>query len=170
MLDVVIMGSIVGVYGLLGWRPDRMWILIGAGILMTTIADAAFAVQEARGVADVTTYDFVWTLGAILIAYAAWVRAPAGRVEAERPTGLRAVALPLVAQAMAAGIQIYALFEPIGKSERIGTVAVLVVSSVQLILTRPRSQPAMDASSQPDVGQTLDENGTPAVKELSEGP
>jgi hypothetical protein len=160
----------VGVYGLLGWRPDRMWILIGSGILMTAIADAAFAVQEARGVSDVTTYDFVWTLGAILIAYAAWVRAPAGRVEVERPTGLRAVALPLVAQAMAAGIQIYALFEPIGKSERIGTVAVLVVSSVQIILSRPRSQPAIDASSRPEVGQTLDDDGKPAVKELSEGP
>ncbi|MDQ1359933.1 MAG: diguanylate cyclase [Acidimicrobiaceae bacterium] len=170
VLDVVIMGSIVGVYSLLGWRPDRMWILIGSGILMTTIADAAFAVQEARGVANDGTYDFVWTLGAILIAYAAWVRAPAGSAEVERQTGLRAVALPLVAQAMAAGIQIYALFEPIGKSERIGTVAVLVVSSVQIILTRPRSHDANDAGSQPEVGHTLDENGEPRVQELSEGP
>ena len=157
VLDVMIMGSIVGVYGLLGWRPDRMWILIGSGILMTTIADAAFAVQEARGVADGGTYDFVWTLGAVLIAYAAWTRAPRLGADVGRPTGLRAVALPLVAQAIAAGIQIYALFEPIGKSERIGTVAVLVVSSVQIILTRPRSHPAIDATSQTEAGQLLDE-------------
>jgi hypothetical protein len=70
---------------------------------------------------------------------------------------------------MAAGIQIYALFEPIGKSERIGTVAVLVVSSAQIILTRPRSHSAVDAATQPEAGQTLDENGKSPVKELSEG-
>ena len=150
VLDVVIMGSIIGVYGLLGWRPDRMWILIGAGVLMTTVADAAFAVQEARGVADSGTYDFVWTLGAVLIAYAAWTQSPRGRAHVERPTGLRAVALPLVASAIAAGIQIYALFEPIGNSERIGTVAVLVVSSVQIILTRPRAGPPVAAEPATD--------------------
>jgi hypothetical protein len=138
VLDIVIMGSIVGVYGLLAWHPDRMWLLIGAGVLMTTIADAAFAVQSARGVAGETRYDFVWTLGAIVLAYAAWVKVSAPHQDAGRPTGLRAVALPLVAQALAAGVQIYAFFEPVPRSERIGTVAVLVVSSVQIFLTRPR--------------------------------
>ena len=182
VLDVVIMGSIVGVYGLLGWRPDRMWILIGSGILMTTIADASFAVQAARGVADGGSYDFVWTLGAVLIAYAAWTRAPRQSGGVERPTGLRAVALPLMAQAIAAGIQIYALFEPIGKSERIGTVAVLILSSVQIILTRPRSTPA--AAAQPVTGESRSADSAPGrvrssgppmnaspspVKELSEG-
>lgn len=149
VLDVVLMGSVVGVYGLQGWRPDRMWLLLGAGILMTTIADAAFAVQQARGVADEGRYDFVWTLGALVIAFAAWVRSEGQPEDAARPTGLRAVALPLMAQALAAGIQIYALFEPVGKSERIGTLAVLVVSSVQIYLTRPRGSPSPGAEPGP---------------------
>lgn len=113
-----------------------------ARILMTTIADAAFAIQQARGVADEGRYNFVWTLGALVIAFAAWVRSEGQREDAGRPTGLRAVALPLVAQALAAGIQIYALFEPLPRSERIGTVAVLMVSSVQIYLTRPRPDPS----------------------------
>ena len=72
VLDVVLMGSIVGVYGLLGWRPDPVWMLLGVGVLMTTIADTAFAIQQARGVADEGKYSFVWTLGALVIAFAAW--------------------------------------------------------------------------------------------------
>jgi hypothetical protein len=48
VLDLLLIGAILGVYGLLGWRPDAMWILLGLGILATTAADATFAVQEAR--------------------------------------------------------------------------------------------------------------------------
>ena len=53
-------------------------------------------------------------------------------------TGMRAVALALFAQALAIGIQIYAIFHEIGRSERVVTIVVLVVASVQIILTRPR--------------------------------
>jgi hypothetical protein len=147
VLDVLLIGALLGIYGLLGWRPDRMWVLIGVGILATTIGDAAFAVQEARGVAVGNRYDFVWSIGALAIAYAAWVTDrddPEGRGPV---TGLRAVALALIAQALAIGIQIYAVFEEVGRSERVVTVVVLVVASVQIILTRPRASPTASAST-----------------------
>lgn len=140
VLDVLLIGAVLGVYGLLGWRPDGMWILIGAGILVMTIADAAFAVQEARGVAGSGRYDYVWTVGALLLAYAAWVRPPiddqTGRTQV---TGMRAIALALIAQALAIGIQVYATFREVARSERVVTVIVLIVASVQIILNRPRA-------------------------------
>jgi hypothetical protein len=139
VLDVILIGAVLGVYGLLGWRPDGMWILIGLGIATTSIADAAFAVQEARGVAEHGHYDFVWTVGALLIAAAAWVRTPDDAAGDERVTGLRAIALALVAEALAIGIQVYALFHEVGKSERVVTIVVLLVASVQIVLTRPRA-------------------------------
>jgi hypothetical protein len=138
VLDVLLLGALLGVYGLLGWKPDAMWIFIGLGIVASTCADAAFAVQQARGVAEVH-YDFLWTLGALLIAYAAWVRTPTVQDEHVQVTGMRAIALALVAQALAIAIQLLAAFEEIGKSERIVTALVLVVASIQIILTRPRS-------------------------------
>jgi hypothetical protein len=149
VLDVLLMGAILGVYGLLGWHPDRMWALLGAGILCSAVADAASALQQARGIVD-NHYDFVWTLGALLTAYAAWARVPAPRAEREPVTGMRAIALPLLVQALAAGIQVYAIFEPVGKSERIVTLAALVVASVQIILTRPRATPAAASADAAD--------------------
>jgi hypothetical protein len=140
VLDVLLIGAILGVYGLMGWRPDTMWILIGLGVVSTSVADAVFAVQEAeaRAVVSANSYNFIWTAGALLIALAAWARAPDDEAEPEAVTGMRAVALALFAQALAIGIQIYAIFEEVGKSERLVTIVVLVVASVQIILTRPR--------------------------------
>ncbi len=149
VLDILLIGAILGVYGLLGWKPDAMWLLIGLGILAMTSADASFAVQEARGVVQGGHYDFVWTLGALLLAYAAWVHTPPASDGHQPVTGMRAIALALIAQALAIGIQIYAVFEEVGRSERVVTAIVLVVASVQIILTRPRAEPAAPSVAHP---------------------
>jgi len=140
VLDVLLIGVLLGIYGLMGWKPNRMWIFIGLGILASTGADAAFAVQEARGVPSGGHYDFVWTLGALLIAYAAWVRVSTEHDDDVPVTGMRAVALALIAQALAISIQITAIFKEVGKSERVVTSIVLVLASIQIILTRPRAR------------------------------
>ena len=142
ILDVLLIGAVLGVYGLLGWKPDAMWLLIGFAIVSTSIADAVFAIQEvdARAVVSGNNYDFIWTVGALLLALAAWVRAPEAEANAEAVTGMRAVVLALFAQALAIGIQLYAIFREVGRSERIVTIVVLVVASVQIILTRPRGR------------------------------
>ena len=84
VLDVLLIGAVLGVYGLLGWKPDTMWLLIGFAIVSTSVADAVFAVQEAhaRAVVSGNSYDFIWTAGALLIALAAWAGLP-------RPTRTR---------------------------------------------------------------------------------
>ncbi len=149
MLDVLLIGAILGVYGLLAWRPDTMWLLVGLAIVSTSVADAVFAVQEAeaRAVVSANNYNFIWTAGALLLALAAWARAPEADENAEAVVGMRAVALALFAQALAIGIQIYAIFHEVGKSERIVTIVVLVVASVQIILTRPRRNEAGELTS-----------------------
>jgi hypothetical protein len=151
VLDVLMIGAIIGVYGLLGWHPDRMWILLGAGIVIMAIADSVYAIQEVGGTAGDTRYSFLWTTGAVVIAYAAWVSVPKVRDAPVEITGLRAVALPLIAQALAAAIQIYAFFGEVARGERLVTVAVLVLSSIQVILTRPRPH-STDSPARP--GQT----------------
>ena len=81
VLDVLLIGAILGVYGLLAWRPDTMWVLIGLAVLSSSVADAVFAVQEAdaRAVVSGDSYDFIWTAGALALALAAWARGSGGR-------------------------------------------------------------------------------------------
>lgn len=143
VLDVLLIGAILGVYGLLNWRPDTMWVLVGLGVMSTSVADAVFAVQEAqaRAVVSSNNYNFIWSAGALLLALAAWVRAPEADENAVVAVGMRAVALALFAQVLAIAIQVYAIFHEVGKSERIVTIVVLVVASAQIVLTRPRRPP-----------------------------
>ena len=138
VLDVLLMGALLGVYGLLGWRPDRMWTLIGLGVLATTIGDARSPSRRRVGwwTADVTTSSGPW--GRCVSPVRPGSQDPAPGDDRAVVTGMRAVILLLVAQAIAAGIQIYALFGELARSERVVTLAVLVVTSVQIFLNRPR--------------------------------
>jgi hypothetical protein len=161
VLDVLLIGAILGVYGLLAWRPDTMWVLVGLAVVSSSVADAVFAVQEAdaRAVVSGDNYDFVWTAAALALALAAWARAPEADDSPEAVTGMRAVALALFAQALAIGIQIYAIFREVGKSERLVTIVVLVVASVQIILTRPRrKEPGASSSGEADGPDPLEQH------------
>jgi diguanylate cyclase len=144
ILDVLLLGGVLGVCGLLAWRPGRTWVLLGLGCALIASADGVFSVQQARGSLVEGDYAFLWSAGALLIAAAAWASTPADESRRE-VYGWRAIILPVAAQLCAAGIQIYALFHEIGKSERLVTLIVLAVATVQIIISRPRA-PTADTS------------------------
>jgi hypothetical protein len=146
VLDILLTGAILGIFGLMGWRPGRTWLMLGAGCLVLAGADAVYAVQFGDRLPLDHDYDFVWTLGALLIAGAAY--GPPARVFDDQPVvGWRAIVLPLAAQVLAASIQVYGLFfGELGRSERIVTLVVLLVASVQIIVARPRGRPAPRAA------------------------
>ena len=104
---------------------------------MMALGDGLFAVQEARDAHVAGHYDFIWPLGALLIAYAIWRPSDTPIFDAE-VVGWRAIALPVTAQALAAGIQVYGLFHELGSTERIITLVVLLVAIAQIIVSRPR--------------------------------
>jgi hypothetical protein len=137
ILDVLMVGGVLGVCGLLGWRPGRTWVLLGIGCVLIALADGVFSVQQARGGLIGGDYDFLWSGGALLVAAAAWASAPGEGTDVE-VYGWRAILLPVAAQLCAAGIQVYALFFSIGRSERLVTLIVLVVATVQVVISRPR--------------------------------
>lgn len=131
----------------------------------------------------VQPYSFLWSVGARLIAYATWVRVP-DEARREDITGLRATALGLIAQAIAAAIEIYGLFVPLGDSERVLTSAVLLLASVHIYLSRPpkatdKKEPTSGrvpaggevglAAGEPSKGPTPVEPVTPAATEVATG-
>lgn len=143
--DAVVVGATLGVMALMGWRPGRMWLALGAGFAALGIADAVYSVDAlGHTYTTETTFDALWLLGFVLIAYAAWLPHP-GRLEPVRVTGWPAIALPLAAQFFAIGFQVYGLFFAVPRSERLFTIVVLVIATVQIVTTRPRaSRPGDD--------------------------
>jgi hypothetical protein len=123
--------------------------MLGVGCVMLAGADAVYAVQFGDRLPLDRDYDFVWTVAAVLIAGAAY--GPPARVLDDEPVvGWRAIVLPLVAQGLAASIQIYGLFfGELGRSERIVTLVLLLIASVQIIVARPRARPAASPSLAP---------------------
>ena len=83
----------------------------------------------------------------MLIAYAAWQPHP-GRLERREVIGWQAIALAIAAQALAIAIQAYAIFDELPRSERILTVIVLIIATIQIVISRPR--PPSDSEAQPD--------------------
>ena len=138
ILDTLLIGAVLGVYGVTAWRPGRTWLLLGLGCIVMALGDGLSAVQEARDAYIAAPYDFIWPLGALLIAYAIWRPSDKPVFDAE-VVGWRAIVLPLTAQALAAAIQVYSLFHELGDTERIITLVVLVVSMVQIVIARPRA-------------------------------
>jgi hypothetical protein len=137
--DAIIVGAVVGVYALMGWRPGRMWVLLGLGLTVLAVGDAVYSVQILDHAYHLGgEFDVTWAAGTLLIAFAAWEPHP-GRLEARPVTGWRAIALPVAAQLFAIGIQIYAFFDELARSERVLTVLVLIIAVVQIIIARPRA-------------------------------
>lgn len=140
ILDMLLIGSILGVFALMAWRPGKVWLWLGGGCAIMAAADAIFAVQEARGIASGNGYTFLWTAGAAMIAYAAWVPpAPLGPAPAEL-VGWRAIALPLAVQLLAVCVQVYLLAAglEVSVADRLVTIAVLLIASLQIVVSRPR--------------------------------
>lgn len=139
ILDIMLIGGILGLLGLMGWRPGRTWLTLGAGCAIIAGADAAYAVRFGRNAQFDHSYDFVWAIGALVIAAAAH-GPPARLVDSHPAIGWRVIILPLATQALAASIQVYALIVgDLGESERILTLVLLAVASVQIIEARPRA-------------------------------
>lgn len=136
--DAILVGATLGVIALMGWRPGRMWATLCVAFVALGIADSIYSIDAlGHTYASETGYDAIWLSGIALIAYAAWLPHP-GRLEPMTITGWRAIALPVAAQMIAIALQFYALFYEVPRSERIFTIVVLVIATVQIIMTRPR--------------------------------
>jgi len=81
-------------FALTGWQPGRMWTFLGLGLLLTSVADSAYSVQESLGTYEEgTIVGALWPLSSLLTGVAAWL--PAGQRPA-RDEGWRLVVLPVV--------------------------------------------------------------------------
>ena len=107
--DLTLLVFVVVAMSLSGWRPSRMWTLLGVGMAIDAIADLVFAYESARG-----TYvpggilDTMWPASMSLIALAAWQPVERRRVGAVPAP--QTIALSVLAGAAAVGLLVCAAF------------------------------------------------------------
>ncbi len=83
---LVLITMLVAVFAVQGWRPGRMWWVLGAGLALFAVADSVYMIQAlAETYVTGTPLDAVWMVGTFLMASAAWLRTNA-RPEEERRT------------------------------------------------------------------------------------
>jgi two-component system, cell cycle response regulator len=104
--DVLLLSVVFGVFSLTGGRPGRRWLLLGLGMLSTTMADAIYLFQSAKDTyVEGTWIDILWPAALLLIALAAWMpdRTRAGLEVDGRPL----LAVPAAGALVATGILVY---------------------------------------------------------------
>jgi diguanylate cyclase (GGDEF)-like protein len=120
--DVLLLAVVFGVFSLSSWRVDRQWLILGLGLLATTIADAIYLFE-------VNTYqagevvDILWPISTLLIAGAAWVPESRARFELE---GKPLLAVPALGALTGIGILVYDHFS------RLNALAIVLASATLL--------------------------------------
>jgi diguanylate cyclase (GGDEF)-like protein/putative nucleotidyltransferase with HDIG domain len=134
VLDIVLIAFVIVAFSLHGWRPDRVWALLGAGLVCSAIADSWYVFQVAAGTyQEGSLLDSFWPAATILMALAAWAPArPPARVRIE---GKRLLALPTTFALAAIGIATYDHFARVSNASLLLASAALVVVLVRLWLT-----------------------------------
>jgi two-component system cell cycle response regulator len=123
--DLLLLALVVGFLGLSGWRTDRAWIMIAAGLAVFAVADSVYLYQAAAGsYVEGTLLDAGWPVGIFLLAFAAWQPEHAmKRVELE---GWALVAIPSVFALLGLSLLVYDHFRPLN-------VLALVLSSAAVL-------------------------------------
>jgi diguanylate cyclase (GGDEF)-like protein len=71
--DLLLMGLVVAIFGLNGWRLDPVWLLLGGGLALSALADGVYLVQTAKDTyVEGTVLDAAWPASVFLVALAAW--------------------------------------------------------------------------------------------------
>ena len=141
---ILIIPAVFGVFSLTGGRPGRRWLLLGLGVLSTTMADAIYLFQSAKGTyVEGTWIDILWPAALLLIALAAWMpdRTRAGLEVDGRPL----LAVPAAGALVATGILVYDHFI------RVNLLAIVLATTTLLLvvarLERPSARTAASSSS-----------------------
>jgi two-component system, cell cycle response regulator len=104
--DLLLLIFAIGALGMTGWRPGRVWLLIAASMLMTSIADSTYLYKTATDTyREGTWIESLWPAAAILLALTAWTPWP--RPTRRRVEDWRLVLVPAISLLTALGVFVY---------------------------------------------------------------
>jgi two-component system cell cycle response regulator len=132
--DFALLVFVVVAFSLSGWRPGRLWLLLGAGIVVTALADIIYVYQVAKGTyVSGALLDAMWPLSMSLLALAAWQPAPPRA--ARRVAAPHTIVLTLLAAGGALALLVVAAFRPVTPLAVALAAGALLLATVRATLT-----------------------------------
>ena len=132
--DLLLLGFVIGLLAVTGWRPGRALGLLSVGLVMSAVADGLFLYQAATGfVGDSTLAATLWPASAVLVGCAAWVRAD--RVGRIRLDGWRVLVMPVAFALIALSLLTVHAVRPLNPAALAFGIATLVAVIIRLALT-----------------------------------
>jgi HD-GYP domain-containing protein (c-di-GMP phosphodiesterase class II) len=132
--DLTLLVFVVVAFALYSWRPDRVWLFLGAAMVLDAVADLLFTYLEAKG-----TYvaggilDTMWPAAMALFAVAAWQ--PPSRRASQPAASFQIIALPLAFVALALAVLVDAAFIHITPVAVVLAAGALITGIVRAVLT-----------------------------------
>ncbi len=132
--DLTLLVFVVVAFALSSWRPDRMWLCLGAAMVVDAVADLLFTYLEAKG-----TYvtggilDTMWPAAMALFAVAAWQ--PSKRRARPKVASVQVIVLPLAFAAVALAVLVDAAFSRITPTAVVLAAGALIIGIIRAVLT-----------------------------------
>ena len=146
--DLVLLALVIAVFALSTWRPGRAWILLGAGLLLSAAADAAYLFQVANDAyVEGTLLDAAWPASVLLVGLAAW--APQTERRNFELEGLRVVVVPTACGLLALGLAVAADVSLLGHATTALSLATMLVVTLRMALAfRDNQKMLIDSRSE----------------------
>jgi diguanylate cyclase (GGDEF)-like protein len=103
--DIVLLGMVVGVVALNGWRPGRTWSLLLAGLTAQVAADIAYTLQATDGALPAGNWiDPLYLISAAFLGALLWQPATTSISSPDRLSGRRELMVPALIAVVLVGL------------------------------------------------------------------
>lgn len=147
LVDLLLLGLIVGATALGGWRLQRTWVLLGLAAISFWIADSLYLITVATNTYQLSAwFNPLWYWSPILAGWAAWV--PRGQAAAVRREGTRGIVMSLAFACLALGTLVWSSFSSVGAIAIVLATMSLQVIMIRLLLTWRENAALLRASQE----------------------
>jgi two-component system cell cycle response regulator len=133
LADLVLVGLLVGVLAITGWRPGRVLATVAVGFALSCVADSLSLYWSATGHSGSAVFDSLWPASAVVLGWAAWQPARPSAVIALH--GRRLLVFPIGFAAAALGLLALQQAHPLEGGAYILAVLTITAAIVRMALT-----------------------------------
>ena len=132
--DLLLLGFVVAVFAMTGWRPGRALVMVGAGLVTSAVVDGYFLYESATGsLPSTTVVASLWPAAALLLGAAAWLKPT--EAQPIRFEGWRVLVMPSLFAVSGLALLAYHTFRPQNALALALAVATLAAVIVRMAVT-----------------------------------